>query len=209
MNCRLSESEETPISAVSRSKCTLRHRRPTGPPSAGSQAHQKGRSLDSNWSASGDNLGPSLFRSYDAATEQLDARLVVLWYNAPMELPEASIDLSVNGYADDLTRAAVAKNLTGLGQTVFELLWKATLFNSILRKGFSAACCGSKLHEGPRRGLPPEHISLQAKYFGLLRTIERCQAAEASFAICAPFFRSQTPQRFKVHCSSLRHLLVG
>ena len=33
-----------------------------------------------------------------------------------MELPEASIDLSVSGYADDLARAAVAKNLTELGQ---------------------------------------------------------------------------------------------
>ena len=53
----------------------------------------------------------------------------------------------------------------------------------------------------------PEHISLQAKYLGALRTIEgtakaecraRCQAAEASFALYAPFFRSQAPQRFKV-----------
>ena len=41
-------------------------------------------------------------------------RLVVRF--SPMGLPEASIDLSVNGYADDLARAAVAKNLTQLGQ---------------------------------------------------------------------------------------------
>ena len=33
-----------------------------------------------------------------------------------MGLPEASIDLSVSGYADDKARAAVAKNLTELGQ---------------------------------------------------------------------------------------------
>ena len=33
-----------------------------------------------------------------------------------MGLPEASIDLSVSRYADDLARAAVAKNLTELGQ---------------------------------------------------------------------------------------------
>ena len=72
----------------------------------------------------GDHLGPGLFRrSYDAATrewnEQLDAqpwtRLLVVRY-IPMGLPEASIDLSVSGYADDLARAAVAKNLTELGQ---------------------------------------------------------------------------------------------
>ena len=72
----------------------------------------------------GDNLGPGLFRrSYDAATqewnEQLDARpwarrLVVR--KTPMGLPEASIDLFVSGYADDLASAAVAKNLTELGQ---------------------------------------------------------------------------------------------
>ena len=52
-----------------------------------------------------------------------------------------------------------------------------------------------------------EHISVQAKYLAALRTIEgtakaesraRCQAVEASFALYAPFFRSQAPQRFKV-----------
>ena len=60
----------------------------------------------------GDNFGPSLFRrSCDAATqewnEQLGARpwarrLVVRY--TPMGLPEASIDLSVSGYADDWPR---------------------------------------------------------------------------------------------------------
>ena len=48
---------------------------------------------------------------------------------------------------------------------------------------------------------------MQAKYLGALRTIEdtakaecraRCQTAQASFALYAPFFRSQAPQRFKV-----------
>ena len=175
----------------------------------------------------GDNLGPGLFRrSYDAATqewnEQLDARpwarrLVVRYI--PMGLPEASIDLSVSGYADDLARAAVAKNLTELGQINREqtdslraalksrslqlhptkgiVLLRAAGRNSM--KDYQAACTGA--------WPAPEHISLQAKYLGALRTIEgtakaecraRCQAAEASFALYAPFFRSQAPQRFKV-----------
>ena len=100
----------------------------------------------------GDNLGPGLFRrSYDAATqewnEQLDARpwarrLVVRCF--PMELPEASIDLSVSGYADDLARAALAKNLTELGQINREqtdslraALKSRSLSSSILQKGLS------------------------------------------------------------------------
>ena len=66
-------------------------------------------------------------------------------------------------------------------------------------KDYQAACTGA--------WPAPEHISLQAKYLGALRTIEgtakaecraRCLAAEASFALYAPFFRSQAPQRFKV-----------
>ena len=176
----------------------------------------------------GDNLGPGLFRrSYDAATqewnEQLDARpwarrLVVRYI--PMGLPEASIDLSVSGYADDLARAAVAKNLTELGQINREqqtdslraalksrslqlhptkgiVLQRAAGRNSM--KDCQAACTGA--------WPAPEHTSLQAKYLGALRTIEdtakaecraRCQAAEASFALYAPFFRSQAPQRCKV-----------
>ena len=49
-----------------------------------------------------------------------DRRLVVLWYDIlQWGLPEASIDLSVSGYADDLARAAVAKNLAELGQGLF------------------------------------------------------------------------------------------
>ena len=175
----------------------------------------------------GDNLGPGLFRrSYDAATqewnEQLDARpwarrLVVRYI--PMGLPEASIDFSVSGYSDDMARAAVAKNLTELGQISREqtdslraalksrslqlhltkgiVLLRAAGRNSM--KDYQAACTGA--------WLAPEHISLQAKYLGALRTIEgtakvecraRCQAAEASFALNAPFFRSQFPHGFKV-----------
>ena len=66
-------------------------------------------------------------------------------------------------------------------------------------KDYQAACTGA--------WLAPEHIGVQAKYLGALRTIEgtakaecraRCQVAEASFALYAPFFRSQAPQRFKV-----------
>ena len=66
-------------------------------------------------------------------------------------------------------------------------------------KDYQAACTGA--------WQAPEHISVQAKYLGALRTIEgtakaecraRCQAAEASVALHAPFFRSQAPQRFKV-----------
>ena len=66
-------------------------------------------------------------------------------------------------------------------------------------KDYQAACTGA--------WPAPEHISLQAKCLGALRTIEgtakaecraRCQAAEPSFALYAPFVRSQAPQRFKV-----------
>ena len=65
-------------------------------------------------------------------------------------------------------------------------------------KDYQAACTGA--------WPAPEHISVQAKYLGALRTIEgtakaecraRCQAAEASFALYASFLRSQAPQRFK------------
>ena len=177
----------------------------------------------------GDNLGPGLFRrSYDAATqewnEQLDARpwarrLVVRYI--PMGLPEASIDLSVSGYADDLARAAVAKNLTELGQINREqtdslraalksrslqlhptkgiVILRAAGRNSM--KDYQAACTGA--------WPAPEHISVQAKYLGALRTIEgtakaecraRCQAAEASFALYAPFFRSQALPAFQGAC---------
>ena len=57
-----------------------------------------------------------------------------------MELLEAPIDLSVSGYADDLARAAVAKNLTERGQInreqtdSFRAALKAVLSSSILRK---------------------------------------------------------------------------
>ena len=138
-----------------------------------------------------------------------------------MGLPEASIDLSVSGYADDLARAAVAKNLTELGQINREqtgslraalesralqlhptkgiVLLRAAGRNSM--KDYQAACTGA--------WLAPEHSSLQAKYLGALRKIEdtakaecraRCQAAEASFALYAPFFRSQSPQTFQCAC---------
>ena len=129
-----------------------------------------------------------------------------------MGLPEASIDLSVSGYADDLVRAAVAKNLTELGQINREQTdsLRAALKSRSLQlhptaagrnsmKDYQAACTGA--------WPAPEDVSLQAKYLGALRTIEgtakaecraRCQAAEASFALYAPFFRSQAPQRFKV-----------
>ena len=98
----------------------LRYRRFAGPPPASSHAYQKERLLDWNRVPQRNNLGPGLFRrSYDAATqewnEQLDsrpwARRRVVRY-IPMGLPEASIGLSLSGYADDLARAAVAKNLT-------------------------------------------------------------------------------------------------
>ena len=168
----------------------------------------------------GDNLGPGLFRrSYDAATqewnEQLDARpwarrLVVRC--TPLGLPEASIDLSVSGYADDLARAAVGKNLTELGQINREqtdslraalesragiVLLRAAGRNSM--KDHPAACAGA--------WPAPEHISLQAKYLGALPAIEstakaecraRCQAARPPLLSTLRFFRSQAPQRFKV-----------
>ena len=198
----------------------FRHRRPTGPLSTGSHAHQKGRLLDSNEGASGRQLGPRPLATQEW-NEQLDARpwarhLVERYI--PMELPEASIDLSVSGYADVLVRPAVAKNLTELGQINREqtdslpaalesralqlhptkgiVLLRAAGRNSM--KNYQAACTGA--------WPAPEHISSQAKYLGALRTIEgtakaecraRCQAAEASFALYAPFFRSQGPQRFK------------
>ena len=66
-------------------------------------------------------------------------------------------------------------------------------------KDNQAACTGA--------WLAPANISEKAKYLGALRTIEgtakaecraRCQAAEASFALYAPFFCSQASHRFKV-----------
>ena len=66
-------------------------------------------------------------------------------------------------------------------------------------KDYQAGCTGA--------WPAPEHISVQAKYLRAFRTIEgtakaecraRCQVAEASFALYAPFLRSQAPQRFKV-----------
>ena len=175
----------------------------------------------------GDNLGPGLFRrSYDAASqewnEQLDARpwarrLVVR--KIPVGLPEASIDLSVSRYAGDLARVAVAKNLTELGQINREQTdsLRGALKSRSLQvhptKGIvilrAAGRNSMKDYQAASNGalLATEHISVQAKYLGALRAIEgtakaecrtRCQAAEASFALCAPFFRSQAPQRFKV-----------
>ena len=155
----------------------------------------------------GDNLGPGLFRrSYDAATqewnEQLDARpwarrLVVRYI--PMGQTEASIDLSPSGYADDLARAAVAKNLAELGQINRE---QTDSLRSCTEKPFSPApsyerdcsstCCGPQFYEGLTSGLHWQHGHAEAECRA------RCQAAEASFALFAPFFRSQAPQRFKV-----------
>ena len=57
-----------------------------------------------------------------------------------------------------------------------------------------------------KHGRAPEHISLQAKYLGALRTIEgtaiaecraRCQAAEAFFA---PFYAVKFFQQFQGAC---------
>ena len=77
-------------------------------------------------------------------------------------------------------------------------------------KDHQAACTGA--------WPAPEHTSLQAKYLGAFRTIEgtakaecraRCQAAEASFALNVPFFRSQVPQRFKVKAVIVGTLLAA
>ena len=194
------------------SKYPLRHKRPTGPLPAGSHAHQKGRLLDSirktTWAQA----------SSDEATMLLWPRRLVV-RNTPMGLPEASIDISVSGYAEDWARAAAAKNLTEFGQINREqtdslraalesralqlhptkgiVLLRAAGRNSL--KDYQAACTGA--------WPAPEHISLQAKYLGALRTIEgtakaecraRCQAAEASCPLYALFFRSQARQCFKV-----------
>ena len=114
----------------------------------------------------GDNLGPGLFRrSYNAATqewnEQLDARpwarrLVVR--KTPMGLPEASIDLSVSGYADDLARAAVAKNLTWPDQSRTDrqsssCSGKPGSSTPSYERDCSTACCRPQLHEGLPSGL--------------------------------------------------------
>ena len=137
--------------------------------STGKHAHQEGRLLDSNRVLQGDNLGPNLFRrSYDAATqewnEQLGARPwarrhVVL--NIPKRLPEASIDLSLSGYADDLARAAVAKNQKKLGQMKREqtdnlrAALKSRPFSPApsYERNCSFTCRVPQLHEGPPSGL--------------------------------------------------------
>ena len=84
----------------------------------------KGRLLDSNGGASGRQLGsrslPTKLRRCCSRVERAVGCTTVgssfCRTIFPNGLPESSIDLSVRGYADDLTRAAVAKNLTELGQ---------------------------------------------------------------------------------------------
>ena len=72
-----------------RSKCPLRHRRPTGPLSAGSHAHQKGHLLDSNgvcvrektWAQASSDEATMLLLKSGMSSWMRDRGLVVLWYD--------------------------------------------------------------------------------------------------------------------------------
>ena len=113
-----------------------------------------------------------------------------------MTWPELRLG-QINREQTDSLRAALKSRSLQLHPTKGIVLLRAAGRDSM--KDCQAACTGA--------WSAPEHISLQAKYLGALRTIEgtakaecraRGHAAEAFFALYAPFFRSQAPQRFKV-----------
>ena len=87
-----------------------------------------------------------------------DRGLVVLWYDIfQWGCPEAPIDLSVNGYADDLARAAGCKESHQINREQTDSL-RAALESRALQlpsyeRDCSSVCSGPQLHEGLPSGL--------------------------------------------------------